>query len=260
MFKQQNDQILALRIVSTRDNLRNLSDKYVADSGAIAVSTDNTLPLKFPGATDLGNQVLDRCRNGNPAGATTCPTGSGGAFPNCCPGNVNTDFSLVDPGDPAATNKKWFSGITSNPTRYDVDGVTCTTASNRCILQLTTSFIATCPLAAASCTQASSVSTSYRLQLAPTFSPPAGPILRSIASSPVVIGSSGSGFSNCTIVTVNSGASIAIANCPASTVVTGGGCGSFWPGANSIPQANGWYCSNTTQNQGGTAFAICCSP
>ncbi|MEK6580314.1 MAG: prepilin-type N-terminal cleavage/methylation domain-containing protein, partial [Bdellovibrionota bacterium] len=51
MFKQQNDQILALRIVSTRDNLRNLSDKYVADSGAIAVSTDNTLPLKFPGAT-----------------------------------------------------------------------------------------------------------------------------------------------------------------------------------------------------------------
>ena len=68
----------------------------------------------------------------------------------------------------------------------------------------------------------------------------------------------GSGMSSCTTITVNTGTSIAIANCPAGYTVTGGGCSGFWPGANSVPQATGWYCSNTTQVQGGIAYAVCC--
>jgi len=72
--------------------------------------------------------------------------------------------------------------------------------------------------------------------------------------------SASTGLASCVTITANTGTSVATAWCPAGYVAVGGGCSHFYPGANSVPQGIGWYCSNTTQHQGGIAYAVCCKP
>ncbi len=194
LVAQQNRQILSLRLTATRDQHKNLAEKYISDIESINTSLNS---LKFISANDSGNQFLNRCLNGNGI-ATTCPPGGTGIFPDCCVakdagGNpLSQDFFLADPGDPSATNKKRFAGTNASPARYDIDGAPCATASSRCILELVTSFIATCAGGAVRCAQAApnAVRTRYEIRLASGFSPPAGPPLRAIVSSPVLLLSS----------------------------------------------------------------------
>lgn len=66
------------------------------------------------------------------------------------------------------------------------------------------------------------------------------------------------GFTSCSTVTLNGGSTPVTASCPSGYTVTGGGCSGFVPAANSVPTPTGWYCSNTSQSQGGIAYVVCC--
>lgn len=188
----QNAQIQGLRLSMSRDSIKSLADRFAADMNTIQTSLDSS---KFADSTSLGNQLLNFCLNGPPAGATSCPTGSTGTFPNCCIATsggapVFTDFYLADPGDPSPTSKRRLAGIlqpSSDPVRYDIYGSPCSSASTQCILQLSTSFVAQCPGGAAACSQASLVSVRYTLGQASGFNPPAGIPLRTIISNPTAV-------------------------------------------------------------------------
>ncbi|MEK6579359.1 MAG: hypothetical protein AABZ55_09055, partial [Bdellovibrionota bacterium] len=196
MMKNQQDQILALRIVSTRDHLRNLDDRYISLPVAIETS--------LGASTYSGNLMLKTCMQGNAPSANACPNGSTGVFPKCCVAGTY-DFFLSDPADLNKTS--FFSGTSATPTRYDVDGAICNVRvaelehennigfddlfiknafaqarrrrsllPPRCIFELASFLQTECQNGDPTCETAYIVSTKYRLQLVPGIQPPAGPV------------------------------------------------------------------------------------
>ena len=144
-MNSQNESVLGLRTVSTRDNLRNLVAKYVNSPKVMGKSA------LYAGPNNLGNIALDYCLNGT---ILTSPSPTCASPPNCCVDNTATPqpFNLIDPGSSGGTIL--FAGTDAlvnppfstifNPVRYDATGKRCTTASPSCPLEVVTSFMATC--------------------------------------------------------------------------------------------------------------------
>lgn len=215
MTTYQVGQSNRIKITQQRNQLKFLADQYVRDKMVVDMSLDTS---NFPRAAERGNQALDRCLNGN-GSSTSCPAGSGGAFPNCCvvsnaSGSLFRDFYMVDPGDPSPNSKGRFAGTVSDPQRYDVDGAPCDVASANCLFELVTSYVATCDGGANRCERARTVSVRYQLKTLNELN--SDVTLKTIISPPVfVLGSSGPGGGGTVLVVRHNATNPTAPNCPA---------------------------------------------
>lgn len=280
LMAQQFTQIQTMRMIRTRDALKANADMYISSTQIVQASLKSD---SFSYASNLGNQTLERCANGNGT-ATACPVGSSGVFPKCCVAmssgaQVKHEFNLVDVTDSSATNKRAFSGVTANPSRYDIEGVPCLVASKSCMFQLSSNFSAVCPTASdATCEKADFINTSYTLEPAAGVDSLIGPKMKPIISHPVAVISPGTlaaggvggagGLKGYEVMVhpingMGDGYNYSRTSyCSIGKKIIGGGCGcdavfqgpAFWSAT-----SMGWGCSCRSPASPGTqvAYAIC---
>lgn len=136
-----------LRVQSSRAQIQTRQDRqFLMKQLKKILSSPSSLIESASLATQ--NQELKACVSGGPIGA--CPK-------NCCLGETETGFYLVDPLDNTSNieAKKKLTGTTTNPVYYSAKGAWCPaqTASD-CDFKITTNFTARCPGSMTKCDHA----------------------------------------------------------------------------------------------------------